>query len=184
MEPETPVRAIPQPIQRSSFCREEHNVPLTLANLFQQILAFFGGCHETLSSWGNSLEPKGSDFDRLKLVSYALHLYWIEGLMCAFPSSISGVTTRATGRCGGLGIWGFGYFRRCCKTRIGTKKAVVFPQPVDMMRIVRIPARVWDQQSSWAGRVLHSGMCSLIISRITVQPIRARSMRMAWVLPP
>ena len=66
-----------------------------------------------------------------------------------------------------VGIWGFGYFWRCCRTKIGTKKALVFPQPVDAMRIVGILARVWDQQSSWADRgpVLHCGMCSSMISQ-------------------
>ena len=97
-----------------------------------------------------------------------------------------GVSTRATGLDGGRGSRSLRqWLTRCRRTRIGTKNAVTFTQPVEAMRIVGRPARLCVQQQSWAGRgpVVHCGIHSSRISRMIVRPSSDvhKNLSVGWV---
>ena len=90
----------------------------------------------------------------------------------ALPSSINGVTTRATGFGGGFGRPSGRVWLRYWRTITAPKNAAVFPQPVEAINIVGIRSRLCAQHSTWESRgpLDHWGSCCWMISHISVLP--------------
>ena len=115
------------------------------------------------SGYHQSFEPKCSDLNGLESVSH-------RGPYMCISKFYKCVTTKATRSHGGWCICSVRYFRTCWRIRIGTRNAVIFPQPepVDATRI-------WDscksEESSWAGcgLILHCGMHTSMISQMNIQ---------------
>jgi len=85
-----------------SFCRKKDNRPPTLTNFLQQVSAALVAAWRLSAVNETPVSPKSDISEAWNYQSQEIEAFAPARLLtCAFPSSMSGVTTRATGLDGG-----------------------------------------------------------------------------------